>query len=68
MATKAKGLKSLIGKQVKVQGRYSDNVEGPFKLLYVDPPYIELELNGEAFWWHMDVIEGIREDSTKDEA
>jgi len=58
---KSKGLKGLIGKQVMIKGRYSDVSEGPFKFLNYDVPYLEFELEGKAFWWHTDVIEGIRE-------
>jgi hypothetical protein len=60
-AVKSKGLKGLIGTQVMVKGRYTDVSEGPFKFLDYDPPYLQFELEGKAFWWHTDVIEGIRQ-------
>lgn len=60
-ATKSKGLKGLIGKQVMVVDKYNAERVGPFKFLNYDVPYLEFELDGKAFWWHTDVIEGIRE-------
>lgn len=58
----AKSIKDLVGKQVKLRPHHSDNTEGPFTLIGFDPPYLGLNLNGEDFWWHTDIIEGIRED------
>jgi hypothetical protein len=62
-ATKSKGLKGLIGKQVYIKNRYgSDKKEGPFKLLSVDLPFFEFEDSEYGvFWWNTDIIEGLTE-------
>lgn len=62
MATKAKGLKTLIGKKVKVKDRYgADGYDGPFTVLSVDLPFIELEYEEAVFWWNVNTIEGLQE-------
>jgi len=68
MAAKAKGLKSLVGKQVLIHSRYTDSAEGPFTLLNVDFPYIGLEVENQPFWWHTNIIEGIREVTATNES
>lgn len=61
MAAKKHTLQDLIGKQVRVKDAYKDKPEGPFTLKGIDQGFMCLEINGEAFWWSMNKIEGLAE-------